>query len=117
MLVAVAAPVGYALAVEEGDVADYTGRSGATGKFSVGLPMPLAVEDRGAELGGVEIGCDRRKRFEGDRRRRHTLPCLVESRPHGNVVNVVVFDARFQQTTDNFRKRNVAGMGGSGRLA
>ena len=61
MLVAGAAEVGDALAAEEGEVALHAGGHRAAGEVGPGLASGLAVEDRGAECGDIELGRDGRQ--------------------------------------------------------
>jgi hypothetical protein len=116
VLVAGAAEVCDTLAAEEREVTLHPGGHRSAGEFAPVLAFGLAVEDRGAKRGHIELSGDGRQVFAGNRGDDAAAHAVVELFAESNVVDVIVFNASVDELLHDFRKGQTAGKRSVGGL-
>ena len=107
VLVAGAAPVGDALAAQEGDVTLHPARPVASpartapGELAIRLAVALAVQDVRAQRGGIELRGDGRPALIIDGCGHHPALRAVKPFAQPDVIHVIIFHARREQLADD----------------
>jgi len=104
VLVALAAEVGDALAAQKGEVALHAAVHRADSEISPSLTILLAVEDVGAQDGGIKFGGDGWQIFERDRCAHDSTFAAVKGLSQGEVIDVIKLHACLDEHPDDLRE-------------
>lgn len=104
MLIALAAPVGDALAAEEGDVTLDAGGHDALGKLAIFLVVALAVENGGLQAFQRKIRSYGRQAFIGDGCDDHVASGTVKGLSQADIVDMIVFHSSGEEFRHDFRE-------------
>lgn len=89
----------------------------AEGEVAPSLIVLLAVEDVGAERGGIEVGGDLGKSFDGNRQAHDGTFTTIEGLSQSEVIDVIKLDTCLDEHPDDLREGLFGmerGMGGGG---